>query len=94
MVGALGAGVHPYFTKGEIKAGSREGVPNVRATWRSLARCRHSHRCPGGPAGGAAPLRFPPPGAALTYLAPPQRRRRRDAVRVVVAPAVRRRVSV
>lgn len=43
---------------------------------------------------GGAPPGLPPPGAPHTYLAPGRQRPRQDAVRAVVAPGVRRRVSV
>ena len=66
-------GVHPpHFTNGEARPGEGEvrtpGAPSWPVSARVHTRCWDSHRCPGPWAGGAAPLRFPLPGAVRTYL--------------------------
>lgn len=55
-MGGCGVGVHLYFTNGETEAGARgRVVPGWVVSVPAHARCRDSHRCPGGPAGARSP---------------------------------------
>lgn len=55
-MGGCGVGLHLYFTNGETEAGARgRVVPGWVVSVPAHARCRDSHRCPGGPAGARSP---------------------------------------